>query len=99
MLQHLGSTLSSAALISLNAGWAAFNPRLQITGMLQPTILGIPFGQPDDAVSLVLDKGGVGFGFKTSLTKTVQRLANATIPLGGFLSQVASLGFSDHIGL
>jgi hypothetical protein len=99
LLNQLSSVLSKASLDALNAGWAAFNPRLEVTGLLQPTILGIPFGLPDDAVTLVLDKGGIGFGFKGSLQRTVQLVASAGNPMAGFLAQVLSLGFTDQLGL
>lgn len=92
---------STVALLNQLNNDDRFNPRLEIFGLLQPTILGIPFGDPDLAVNLTIDKTGIGFGFSTSIQKTVQRLAGLVGPfgVGSLLVSMLSLGFTDRLDL
>ena len=87
----------------LDAG-AAFidqlDPAFSLSGALQPVILGIPFGQPQHEVELIITKDGLGFGFETSFGEISRRVGDAIVPfLGGHVVNFMSLGFEDQLGM
>jgi hypothetical protein len=94
------NTLGSATLSALQSGFDLFNPRLEIKGQIQPVILGMPLGEPDEGVSLVIDKGGVGFGLRVSpLVGWAEKMSLVT-PVGmtgPLLTKMLTAGFKDYL--
>jgi hypothetical protein len=82
-----------------NAGAAAlevFDPSVTITGSIQPMILGIPFGEPEAAGTLTINRDGITAGYSISISKLVQRLNEMIVPfVGGELTTLLSAGFVD----
>lgn len=98
VLAAFESLLTQSAKTALQTGWSHFNPSLKLTGSIQPVILGIPFGRAE-AVDITIDKQSIGFGLTTSIHDIIRRLADAAIPLSGFLVDFLSLGITDSIDL
>ncbi|KAA0232210.1 MAG: hypothetical protein EDR02_18355, partial [Actinobacteria bacterium] len=77
-----------------------FDPSFHLRGMLQPIILGIPFGAPQHEVELIISKTGLGFGFDTSIGDIGTQICARIIPfIGGAICTAMSLGFEDHLGM
>ncbi|MFN8104270.1 MAG: Calx-beta domain-containing protein [Acidimicrobiia bacterium] len=80
--------------------WSQFDPSFHLRGMLQPVILGIPFGEPQHEVEAIITKDGLGFGFDTSIADIGTQLCGMVIPvIGGAACELMSLGFEDHLGM
>jgi hypothetical protein len=62
----------------------SFNPRLLVEGAIQPTLMGIPVGEPPASVQMSISKQGVSYGLNVSVVRTLQLLGTAayTGPLG-----------------
>ena len=88
---------------AIDAGQAfldVFDPSFHLFGKIQPVILGIPLGAPKHDVELIIDKGGLAFGFDTSVVDIARQLADHMLPfLGGATVGLMSLGFEDSLGL
>jgi hypothetical protein len=92
--------LREGALAAGQAFIDQLDPAFVMRGAIQPVILGIPFGEPEHEVELVITKDGLGFGFDTSLHEISERIADAIVPfIGSALLNVMSLGFEDQLGL
>ena len=79
---------------------AVFDPSLTITGSLQPMILGIPFGEPEAAGTLTINRDGITVGYTISVTKLVQRLGDMVVPfVGGELISLLTVGGTDSFDL
>ncbi|MCE7882617.1 MAG: hypothetical protein DYH08_01925 [Actinobacteria bacterium ATB1] len=77
-----------------------FDPSFHLMGMLQPIILGIPFGEPQHQVELIISKDGLGFGFDTSIGDIGIQLCDRIIPvISGAICRLMTLGFEDHLGM
>ena len=63
ILDHAKQTLQD----SLEEFLSVADPSFSVKGRIQPVILGIPFGPPQNEVELRLDKHGLQFGFDTTL--------------------------------
>jgi hypothetical protein len=63
ILSHAKQTLQA----SLTEFLSVADPSFTVEGFIQPTLMGIPFGPPQNRVELRLDKNGVQFGFDTTL--------------------------------
>jgi len=99
-LAEFSKVLQNAAGAAIDAGWQGFNPSFGLRGFLQPTIFGFPFGQPTNAVELILDKRGISFAIQGSLIASMKRsLDLISANLVGQLATLASLGFEDRIEL
>ncbi|MFO7615970.1 MAG: Ig-like domain-containing protein [Bacteroidales bacterium] len=99
-LDQLSTTLRDATLDALRSGFDAFNPEITITGKLQPTILGVPFGQPTESIGLTLNKNGIGFSLRTSpLVGTAERLSLMIGNIGPLLVSLGTNGFKDYVEL
>jgi hypothetical protein len=97
-LSEFSRVLQNAVGAAIDAGWDAFNPGFGLRGFLQPTIFGFPFGQPTDAVELILDKRGVSFALTTSLIASLKRsLDLISGNLVGTLATLVTLGFEDRV--
>ncbi len=82
------------------AFWSEFDPSFHLKGMLQPIILGIPFGEPQHQVELIISKTGLGFGFDTSFGDIGMQLCDRIIPfISGAFCRLMTLGFEDHLGM
>ncbi len=82
------------------AFWSEFDPSFHLKGMLQPIILGIPFGEPQHEVELIISKTGLGFGFDTSIADIGIQLCDRIIPfISGAFCRLMTLGFEDHLGM
>jgi CSLREA domain-containing protein len=92
--------LGQATLDAVSAGWDAFNPSLEMSGVLQPLIFGIPFGEPDEEVSLTINKSGISFELNTSIKQSLIRMAGMALPLGGLMADFVLVpGISDSVHL
>ncbi len=62
----------------------SFNPRLLIEGAIQPTLMGVPVGEPPASVQMSISKQGVSYGLNVSVIRTLQLLGTTayTGPLG-----------------
>ena len=77
-----------------------FDPSFHLKGMLQPVILGIPFGEPQHQVEVIISKTGLGFGFDTSIGDIGMQLCDRIIPvISGAFCRLTTLGFEDHLGM
>jgi hypothetical protein len=84
-LQHAGA-----------AALEVFDPSLTLTGKIQPLILGIPFGEPEAAGTLTINRDGITAGYSISISKLLQRLNEMIVPVvGGELTTLLSIGFVD----
>jgi hypothetical protein len=71
-----------------------------MSGIIQPTILGMPFGKSLLDADVSIDKRGIFVGFDSSLHDLTGKLiANNIAPLGigEFLFNLVTLGLSDHL--
>jgi carbon monoxide dehydrogenase subunit G len=68
----------------------SFNPRLLVEGAIQPTLMGIPVGEPPASVQMSISKRGVSYGLNVSVIRTLQLLGTAayTGPLGLLLYSI-----------
>ncbi|MCI0496893.1 MAG: M10 family metallopeptidase C-terminal domain-containing protein, partial [Thermoplasmata archaeon] len=66
-LTELIDVVIDAAIEGIQAGWETFDPSLEINVRIQPTIFGMPMGEPDVDVTLRLDKFGISFEFAGSI--------------------------------
>jgi hypothetical protein len=83
-----------------DAFMSQFDPSFHLRGALQPIILGIPFGQPQHEVELIITKDGLGFGFDTSVVDIGMQLCDRIVPfISGALCRLMSLGIEDHLGM
>jgi hypothetical protein len=99
-LAAFSSTVNQAARDAGSAFESQFDPKLVLRGVIQPIIFGIPLGQPDQDVEVVLSKTGLAFGFDTSVGDISQRLANLVVPIvGGAVVNLITLGFEDRLGV
>jgi hypothetical protein len=64
--------LVDAVRAGVAAGWERFDPSLKLRGMIQPSIFGMPIGEPSAEIELSIDKRAVSFGFKASVTDLIQ---------------------------
>ena len=100
LVSDVGTVLGQATIEALHAAFDVFNPRFVMSGIVQPTFLGMPFGSSVLNADISIDKHGVFVGFDSSLHDlTGKLLANSILPagIGEFLFNVASLGFSDRL--
>ncbi|HSL32826.1 MAG TPA: Ig-like domain-containing protein, partial [Candidatus Limnocylindrales bacterium] len=97
-LEHFADTLGAATRTALHDGFAAFDPRLAITGSLTPLFLGIPFGEALVAGSIAIDKDGVAVGFEGSMQRLAGEVAGLVGPfgIGEFFVKLFALGFEDQ---
>ena len=75
----LVSTMSSAITQALAQTSAfalsdSFDPRLLVEGSIQPTILGVPFGDPPAGVQMTASKHGVSYGMDVSISRIINFL-------------------------
>jgi len=87
------NTLGSAAFdaFAQTAAFVAsdsFDPRLLIEGSLQPTLLGVPVGDPPVGVQLSISKSGVSFGLDASIIRMLKLIGSAPLGPLGFLMNV-----------
>src|SRR5439155_373508 len=78
LVRDVGILLGHATIDALHAAFDVFNPRFVMSGLVQPTILGMPFGASVLDGDVSIDKRGIFVGFDTSLTQLVQQLAAAS---------------------
>jgi hypothetical protein len=64
--------LVDAVRAGVAAGWERFDPSLKLCGMIQPSIFGMPIGEPSAEIELSIDKRAVSFGFEASVTDLIQ---------------------------
>lgn len=80
--------------------WDGFDPRLTISGRIQPTLLGFPIGTPLVDGTIVVDKSGLTVDLSARLTKILQLIVDqSTGGIGGTLLQLLSLGMEDYTQL
>ncbi|MCC7075839.1 MAG: hypothetical protein IT198_01810 [Acidimicrobiia bacterium] len=92
--------VKAATLQAGQAFWDQFDPSFHLRGMLQPVILGIPFGEPQHEVEAIISKTGLGFGFDTSIGDMGMQLCDRIIPvISGAFCRLMTLGFEDHLGM
>ncbi|MCZ7628885.1 MAG: hypothetical protein M5U19_07380 [Microthrixaceae bacterium] len=83
-----------------DAFMSQFDPSFHLRGALQPIILGIPFGEPQHEVELIITEDGLGFGFDTSVVDIGMQLCDRIAPfIGSAVCRMLSLGFEDHLGM
>ena len=74
-----------------------FDPSVTISGSIQPMILGIPFGEPEAAGTLTINRDGITVGYSISVTKLVQRLGEMIVPfVGGEIVTLLTVGGVDR---
>src|SRR5690606_6963882 len=89
----------AAAEDALRTAEASFDPSLTITGSVQPTVLGIPMGPPDQELSLMITKDSLGFEFQGSITEQVKSAIGNSFagPAGRALMDTMLLGATDSV--
>jgi hypothetical protein len=92
--------LRDAVVQAGDAFMSQFDPSFHLRGALQPIILGIPFGEPQHEVELIIAKDGLGFGFDTSIGDIGMQLCDRIIPfISGAFCRLMTLGIEDHLGM
>jgi len=89
MIGALGSAAADA--FAQTAAFAAsdsFDPRLLVEGSMQPTLLGVPVGNPPGSVQLSISKRGISFGLDASIIKMLKLIGTA--PMGPLAFLVAT---------
>jgi len=91
--------LGEATISALGQAFSTFNPRFATSLLIQPTILGIPFGDPLLDADVAIDKRGIFVSFDASLHDMTGKLDNLIFPFGAgeFLNNLVSLGLSDRL--
>ncbi|MEN0020289.1 MAG: hypothetical protein AAF747_05345, partial [Planctomycetota bacterium] len=75
----------------------AFNPRLLIEGSIQPTVFGLPVGDPLAGVQLGISKNGISYGLTANIIDSVALLGTTAFgAVGNLLSQLVAAGVSDQ---
>lgn len=74
-LAQLGVILGNAALDAGLATLDAFNPTLRIEGRFEPTVFGMPVGQPIASGAMFISKNGVSFELGMSVVGLANQLA------------------------
>jgi hypothetical protein len=96
-LNELSRVVTDAAITAVTTAGSVFDPSLEISGSLQPTILGIPFGDALVAGRIALSKNGLEVEFEGSIQRIINKLSSLqTGPLGELAATVISAGFSDQ---
>jgi hypothetical protein len=93
----------TAAISAGSAFFEQFDPKFVLRGQLQPVIAGIPFGNPDQRVTLTIGRDGVSFGFDTSVLDIAKKIIEQAAPFVGqsltSLLTLMTLGFEDTLGM
>jgi hypothetical protein len=101
--QAIADFAQAIAAAAFQAGldaWEGFDPRLTISGRIQPTLLGFPIGTPLVDGTIVIDKSGLTVELSARLTKILQLIVDqSTGGIGGSLLQLLSLGLEDSTQL
>ncbi len=95
MRKHLREMMESG----LPAGrelWRTIDPSLSIAGALQPTVLGIPIGEPAADGFLLLDKNGLEFSVETTLSVLVAPLLTSYPQV---IAALLAIGSDPTVGL
>ncbi len=74
--QAIGAALQeTAAFVASDS----FDPRLLIEGSIQPTLLGVPVGEPPGGVQMSISKRGVSFGLDVSIARILELISTANM--------------------
>lgn len=96
------ATVADAAGDALVAAGDEFDPSFLFRGELQPTLLGIPVGDPTNAVQVTIDRTSLGFELTTSMIENLKvaiRQFPALGPIGESLVTAATLGGRDTVSV
>lgn len=103
VLASIVSVIADATAAAGSAFLDVFDPRFLLRGQLQPLVLGIPFGTPDQRVELVISREGISFGFDTSVLDIAKKVIEQAGPFVGqpltSLLPLMTLGFKDNLGM
>jgi hypothetical protein len=80
--------VQTAGSAALRAAGAQFDPSFVFRIRQQPTLLGIPMGEPTNEVEVIIDRTSLGFSFQTSTLESFRDLLDRFQPFSG-----SSLGF------
>src|SRR5690606_18792255 len=79
-MSNLLATFRAAAEQALIAADAEFNPQLTVRGRLQPMLLGIPAGDPDQEIELIITKRSLGFTATGSVIEQIKMALGGAVP-------------------
>ncbi len=96
------ATIGEAAGDALVAAGDEFDPSFLFRGELQPTLVGIPVGDPTNAVQVTIDRTSLGFELTTSMIENLKvavRQFPAFGPIAESLITTATLGGRDTLSV
>ncbi len=92
--------VGDAGAAALRAAGDQFDPSFVFKGALQPLLLGIPVGSPDNSVEVIIDRSSLGFTLTTSMIENLKNqvgLLTGTGALGESLITAVTLGARDDL--
>lgn len=87
----------TAGAAALSAAGEAFNPSLTISGAMQPLMLGIPMGEPTNAITVSIDRTSLRFEVTTSIIENLKDLADKVLPGSSAILTTVTLGGHDSL--
>ena len=87
----------TAGVAALTAAGDEFDPSFTLTGAMQPLMLGIPMGDPTNAITVAIDRTSLRFEVTTSVIENLKDLADKFLPGSSSLLTTVSLGARDSL--
>ena len=95
-IADFANAIASAAFQAGLDAWEGFDPRLTISGRIQPVLLGFPIGRPLVDGTIIVDKSGLTVELSARIAKILQLVLNQSFAgVGGSLVELLTLGFED----
>ena len=92
--------IQQGARVALLAAGDEFDPSFVFAGVLQPTLLGIPLGEPETEVQVTIDKNNIGFVATGSIIEALKdQVGMYTLSgdLAGGLFALSTLNTTDRV--
>ncbi len=87
----------TAGAAALAAAGEEFNPSFTFKGAMQPLMLGIPMGEPTNAITVAIDRTSLRFEVTTSVIENLKDLADKIIPGASAILTTVTLGGHDSL--
>ncbi|MFK8114599.1 MAG: dockerin type I domain-containing protein [Rubripirellula sp.] len=91
----IGTIVGSSGSAGLETFFDIIDPSLTIEGSIQPSLLGIPIGEPTDELSVTIDKRELSFGGTFRIVEKLQLLAQMPLPLQDRINLEVSIPFDN----
>ena len=98
LTEQFFAAIAAAGQAALLAAGQLFDPSFVFRGALQPTVLGIPLGDPVNEVEIIMTRTSLGIGGTTSIVENMKRgLDLMSGGLAGPMITAVSLGLTDRL--